>query len=182
MKPNQQQTEVQAVNEELGQFLNLTSGEIKMSVREANEVVQTLTKTFMKMVGDVHEIQLAAEQLSGHGEDTEIKQKIIKKCEGYLDKVQEGTMGFQFYDKMTQRLNHTSGNIKKLIDMNEEPEAMMSKDKWDSLKQDIEQSYTMEEDRVLFKALMQGDSIQQAIRLATAAHNKQKDTGNVELF
>ena len=111
MKSNQQQVEVQAVNEELGLFLNLTSGEIKMSVREANGVVQTLTRTFMEMVGDVHDIQLAAEKLSGGGKDAEAKQQIIGKCKEYLDKVQAGTVGFQFYDKMTQRLNHTSGNI-----------------------------------------------------------------------
>ena len=181
MKSSQQQM-VDAVNEELGQFLNLTSGEIKVSMREANGVVQTLTKTFMQMVGDVHEIQLAAEKLAAKGEDAAIKQEIIDKCNAYLDKVQDGTVGFQFYDKMTQRLNHTSGNLKKLMQMTEEPEALSSVEKWQALKQDIEQSYTMEEDRVLFKALMKGDSIQQAVRLAAEAQKKQQDEGGVELF
>ena len=182
MKSNQQQVEVQAVNEELGQFLNLTSGEINVSVREANGVVQTLTKTFMEMVGDVHEIQLAAEKMSDTGKDAEIKKQIIGKCNAYLDKVQAGTVGFQFYDKMTQRLNHTTGNIKKLIAMTEKPEAMSSVDNWKTLKHDIEQSYTMEEDRVLFKALMKGDSIQQAVRLAAEAQKEQQKTDNTELF
>ncbi|MDH3327404.1 MAG: hypothetical protein OEM38_11910 [Gammaproteobacteria bacterium] len=181
MKSNQAQAESQALNEELGQFLNLTSGEINMSVREASGVVQALTKTFMKMVGDVHEIQLAADKLSGGGEDAQVKQQILDKCNTYLDKVQEGTVGFQFYDKMTQRLNHTSGNIKKLMVMTEKPEALNSSDKWKSLKKDIEQSYNMEEDRVLFKALMQGDSIQEAVRLASDAQKKQK-SDNTELF
>ena len=181
MKSSQQQM-VDAVNEELGQFLNLASGEIKVSMREANGVVQTLTKTFMQMVGDVHEIQLAAEKLAAKGDDAAIKQEIIDKCNAYLDKVQDGTVGFQFYDKMTQRLNHTSGNLKKLMQMTEEPEALSSVEKWQALKQDIEQSYTMEEDRVLFKALMKGDSIQQAVRLAAEAQKKQQDEGGVELF
>ncbi|MDH5257101.1 MAG: hypothetical protein OEX07_03805, partial [Gammaproteobacteria bacterium] len=91
----------ESLNEELGQFLNLTSGEIKVSMREANGVVQTLTKTFMEMVGDVHEIQLAAEKLSDQGEDAKVKQQILAKCNAYLDKVQAGTVGFQFYDKMS---------------------------------------------------------------------------------
>jgi len=175
-------SQVQAVNEELGQFLNLTSGEIKVSMREANGVVQTLTKTFMEMVGDVHEIQLAAENLSGSGNDAEIRKQIIDKCNAYLNKVQAGTVGFQFYDKMTQRLNHTSGNIKKLIEMTEDPEAMVSRENWKALKHDIEQSYTMEEDRVLFKALMKGDSVQEAVRLAAEAQKKQQEMGNTELF
>ena len=178
MKSNQ----VQAVNEELGQFLNLTSGEINVSVREANGIVQTLTKTFMEMVGDVHEIQLAASKMSDTGKDAEIKQQIIGKCNAYLDKVQAGTVGFQFYDKMTQRLNHTTGNIKKLIEMTEKPEAMASTDNWKALKHDIEQSYTMEEDRVLFKALMKGDSIKEAVRLASEAQKEQQEKDNTELF
>ena len=182
MKPSQQQVENNVVNEELGQFLNLTSGEIKVSMREANGVVQTLTKTFMEMVGDVAEIQLAAEKLSDNGENAEIKRQILTKCTAYLDKVQAGTVGFQFYDKMTQRLNHTSGNIAKLIKMTEKPESMSSSEKWKALKHDIEQSYTMEEDRVLFNALMKGDSIQEAVRLATEAQKEQQMVDNTELF
>jgi len=178
MKSNQST----ALKEELGQFLNLTSGEIRMSVKEANGVVQTLTKTFMEMVGDVHEIQLAAEKLSGKSDDAEIKAQIIDKCAAYLDKVQEGTMGFQFYDKMTQRLNHTSGNLQKLKRMTEASETLNSIDNWKELKHDIEQSYTMEEDRVLFNALMKGDSIQEAVRLASEAQKKQLDENNTELF
>ena len=171
----------QIVNQELGQFLNLTSGEINLSVKEANKVVQTLTKTFMEMVGDVHEVQLAAQKLVVSDENAEIKQQIIERCKTYLDKVQAGTEGFQFYDKMSQRLTHTTGNLIKLKKMAEDSEGLESMEKWKALKQDIETSYTMEEDRVLFKALMQGDSIQEAIKLASEAQKKQaKD--NTELF
>ncbi len=182
MNLNPKNADIEVANEELGQFLQLTSGEIKVSIHEANGVIQTLTKTFMEMVSDVHEIQLAAEKLSDNVSDTKQKQQIIAKCKTYMDKVQAGTVGFQFYDKMSQRLRHTSGNLKKLKDMTEANDGISCKDSWQSLKYDIEKSYTMEEDRVLYKALMKGDSIKNAIQLAAEAQEKQQDTGNTELF
>jgi len=175
-------TSSEELSQELNLFLTLATGEIKVSMKEASQVVQQLTKTFMEMVLEVHKIKVAAEQLQGNGKDQAFKKEILDTCNNYLDKVEAGTVGFQFYDKMTQRLSHTSGNIKQLIALTEKPEQLLDKQSWQTLKTNIEKSYNMEEDRALFQALMQGDSIQNAITMASEVHKQKQNSDNIELF
>lgn len=178
---NQRVTE--EFTEELNLFLSLASGEIKVSMKDASTVVQKLTATFMEMVNDVHKIKIAAEKMqTNDGEHAASKTEIIQLCDQYLNKVEAGTVGFQFYDKMTQRLQHTSGNIKRLMLMTERPNALFDKNSWEQLKENIEKSYNMEEDRALFHALMNGDSIQNAIKLATEIKEKQQKENKIEIF
>jgi len=171
------------LSQELNLFLSLASGELKISMREANVVVQKLTATFMEMVNDVHNIKIAAERLDVNDKkNMSLKTEISSLCNNYLNKVEAGTVGFQFYDKMTQRLQHTSGNINRLMLMAERPDSLLDHNSWQQLKEKIEKSYNMEEDRALFQALMKGDSIQNAIKLATDIQEKQTEKDKVELF
>ncbi len=176
---SKQQVITEAFNSDLGKFLSLTTGEIKLSLKEANDVVQNLTKTFMDMVRDVQDIRLMADKLVDNEDNKELKKQILKSCDTYFDKVQSGTIGFQFYDKLTQRLTHTSENIKQLKKMSNDPASLVDPERWEKLMNDIEKRYNMESDRELFHSLMDGGSVKEAVNLA--AENKNK-TGEIELF
>lgn len=179
MGTSKQQVITEEFQTELSKFLSLTTGEISLSMKEANEVVKNLTKTFMDMVRDVQDIRLIAAKLEDDSVNKELKQKILKSCDTYFDKVQAGTIGFQFYDKLTQRLIHTSDNIRQLKKMADEPTTLIDPAQWESLMGNIEKRYNMESDRALFHSLMDGSSVQEAVKLA--AKNKSK-TGEIELF
>ena len=183
MTTQQNQKISEDLSQELNLFLSLASGEIKISMKEANGVVQKLTATFMEMVNDVHRIKIAAEKLDVNDKKNEaLKTEITDMCDNYLNKVEAGTVGFQFYDKMTQRLQHTSGNIKRLMLMTERPDTLLDVNSWQQLKKNIEKSYNMEEDRALFQALMKGDSIQNAIKLSSEIQENRDRENKVELF
>lgn len=166
--------------QEMSTFLQLATGELKLSMKDASGSVQMLTKTFMEMVRDVHEIKaLAQEMKAGKGDKLS---EIINTCDGYLDKVQDGTVGFQFYDKLTQRLSHTSESIKKLHTMMQEPEKLRESTEWDSFRKDLQQRYNTEADRAFFEAMMEGSSIKEAINIAMENRGNSDKKGDVELF
>lgn len=167
--------------QELGSFLDLASGEIKLSMKDATGSIQMLTKTFMEMVRDVHEIKAIAEEMRRE-KDLNRLEEIIKTCDGYLDKVQDGTTGFQFYDKLTQRLTHTSESMKQLRDLIEEPTKLQDEKQWLTFKNDLEKRYNTETDRKFFQAMMEGSSIKEAIRIALESRDKSHGEGSVELF
>ena len=63
--------------QELNLFLSLASGEIKISMKEANSVVQKLTATFMEMVNDVHKIKISAEKMHADDKENAASRKLI---------------------------------------------------------------------------------------------------------
>ena len=166
--------------QEMSTFLQLATGELKLSMKDASGSVQMLTKTFMEMVRDVHEIKALAEEMkAGRGEKLA---DIIETCDSYLDKVQAGTVGFQFYDKLTQRLSHTSESIHKLHQMMQEPQKLQQSTEWESFRKDLQQRYNTEADRRFFEAMMEGTSIKEAIKMAMENRQNESKEGDVELF
>ncbi|MDH5544646.1 MAG: hypothetical protein OEZ43_03570 [Gammaproteobacteria bacterium] len=167
--------------QEMSTFLQLANGEIRLSMKDASGSVQMLTRTFMEMVRDVHEIKALAEEMH-RNPDAKNLEKINTICDEYFNKVQESTVGFQFYDKLTQRLTHTTESIRQLQDMMQEPEQLKDTSTWKAFKEEVHRRYNTEADRRFFEAMMEGNSIKEAIRIATEGNGKTKGTDSVELF
>ncbi|MDH5229842.1 MAG: hypothetical protein OEZ58_22330 [Gammaproteobacteria bacterium] len=160
-------------------FLALAIGELKLSTKDASGTVNTLTKTFMDMVRDVHEIKAVAEGLSDHAPDKATKAEILKTCDKFLDNVQAGTVGFQFYDKLSQRIQHTTLSLMNAKDIVEDENRFESADVWQSFREEMRKRYNMEQDRSLYTSLMQGLSISDAVKQAMQNNS---DEDNTELF
>lgn len=164
-------------NDSLLTFLSLMIGELKLSMKDASGSVNELTKTFMDMVRDVHEIKACAERGAKQKDSQAVLQEIIAISNTFLDKVQAGTVGFQFYDKMSQRITHASNSMQQSLKLLEEES---DSTKWEQLRKDIERQYNTEQDRALYNSIMQGKSIKEAVELATSKQGK--SANNVELF
>lgn len=167
---------------ELSTFLDVTTGEIKLSMKDAGDSINNLTKTFMEMVRDVHEIKALAQALEKAPQEKENLNQIQKICDTYLDKVQSGTVGFQFYDKLTQRLKHSADSMEKLRRMLGEQNDLEDVATWNEFRQDLKARYNTEKDRQFYEALMSGSSIREAISIALNAGERTKEEGSVELF
>jgi hypothetical protein len=163
---------------EMESFLKVSSAEISLSLKDSSESIKTLTKTFMEMVRDVHEIKVRLEALNVEPSAQLEKKELVQICDTYLDKVQSSTVGFQFYDKLTQRLSHNSKSMNKLMVMMDRGRAY-DQDQWDLFNNDMKKRYNTEKDRLMYEALMDGESINSAIKLATDAKTEE---GSVELF
>lgn len=167
------------LEKELDNFLKVCVGEINLSMKDSSQSIRTLTTTFMDMVGDVHKLKVGLEELNVSASEQSKKEELTKLCDSYLDKVQDGTVGFQFYDKLTQRLTHSTKSMKKLLSILSKSGDIEKPENWEKLRDEIRKGFNTEKDRKVFDALMEGETIKKAVNLAM---DNQSEEGSVELF
>ena len=122
---------------------------------------------------------------------TDAKTAIIISCAPVSEMMHSAIIAFQFYDKLTQRLNHVTGSLGSLADLVNDQRRLYNPYEWLGMQEKIKSRYTMEEERLMFEAIMEGKTVKQALAIYVQAieDRKQKTTDNgggdeddIELF
>ncbi|MCK4951651.1 MAG: hypothetical protein KAS48_07520 [Gammaproteobacteria bacterium] len=158
-------------------LLHAATAQIQSSMTEGEESVTALTESFTTLVGKTSIIGEAAESLK----DSTEKQTILSNYHDVLDQVQSAIVAFQFYDRMTQRLEHVSHSLGSLAELIGEHDRVFSPYEWKGLQKTIQSRYTNESDRTLFEAILDGASVDKALKLAKEKAAQEKDD-DIELF
>ncbi len=167
-------------------MLNLAVAQLEQSMTEGNASVATLSNSFTALATNLNDIKLSITQIDDTKEDNLEKiQTIIQgSATTALDKVQSAIIAFQFYDKLTQRLDHVSQSLSALTVLMNNPASLYSPLEWAKLQQGIRSKYTMEAERKMFDNVISGKSIEQALdqfkQDVIALQNE--DTDDIELF
>ena len=66
--------------------------------------------------------------------------------------------------------------------MIEAPERLYNPNEWKKLQDQIKSRYTMESEKLMFDAILQGKSIVEAIELSAANAQTESDDDEIELF
>lgn len=158
-------------------LLHAATAQIQSSMTEGEESVNTLTESFTTLVGKVSVIGEAAKTLAESPE----KKAILSNYENVFEQVQSAIVAFQFYDRMTQRLEHVSHSLGALSELIGEPDRLFDPYEWKGLQKTIQSRYTNESDKALFEAILNGASVEEALKLA---HEKSKESSedDIELF
>lgn len=158
-------------------IINLAIGQLKLASRESGNSVGTLSSTFINMVQDVGKLKDILERDETKPLEVQDRLEALDICKQYLDKTAAGTVGFQFYDMLSQRMESlmkTLDGVNKLLaEHNGQPSAKDYQD----LIEDIQNRYTIAKDHALFESLKDGNSIDASV--ADALKFKQED---IELF
>jgi len=145
-------------------MLNLAITQIDQSMNEGNSSVSTLSKSFTGLATNLSDIQSSINQLSQENESSEKMRVIIEgSASTALDKVHSAIIAFQFYDKLSQRLDHVSESLTSLTELIANPEALYSPNAWQVLQETIRSKYTMEEERQMFDKVISGVPIEEAL-------------------
>ena len=172
-------------------MLALAVAQIEMSMRESDGSVEVLSNSFTSMVGQVKMIERTVAALPDNVETADAKGAIIGSCETVSEMMHAAIIAFQFYDKLTQRLSHVTGSLGSLADLVNDPRRLYNPYEWLGMQEKIKSRYTMEEERLMFEAIMQGKTVKQALAIYVQAieERKQKMTDNgggdeddIELF
>lgn len=166
------------IRETMG-MLNLSVTHIQLSMTEGNESVDTLTHSFTSMVGSVSVIAKALESLPDSEDGDQLKQTVIGYCDDVQQKMQAAIVAFQFYERLTQQLSHVSDSLTSLGNIVTDPEKLYSPFEWMALQGKIRSEYSMESEREMFDALMQGKSIADVLEARKQCTDANDD---VELF
>ena len=155
-------------------MLNLAIAQICRAMNEGDDSVGALTQSFTSMAGHTSTIAEAGEKLAASAE----KDAILSHCQAVTEQMQSAIIAFQFYDKLTQQLNHAGDSLAALAELVTNPATLYSPYEWHGLQQKIRSSYTNEADKKMFDAILKGASVEEALQ-ASGSTNSSDD---VELF
>ncbi|MBE0469311.1 MAG: hypothetical protein IBX55_07360 [Methyloprofundus sp.] len=159
-------------------LLTLSATQVQSSIREGEQSVTTLTESFTSMVDSLSEINKALEAI----EDSPAKDKILQHYRLTNEKVQSSIIAFQFYDRMQQCLQHVTDNLSNLSKIIDSPQLLYNPIEWSKLQDKIRKGYTMESEKIMFDAILQGKTLEQAMQLAAEQANSHQDDDDIELF
>ena len=162
-------------------MLNLAIAQIDQSMHEGNASIDTLATSFTALATNLGDIQSSIAQINST-DNEKIKLIIQGSTAAATDKVQSAIIAFQFYDKLTQRLDHVSHSLTALTQLIADPSALYSPPQWQALQDSIRNKYTMEEERRMFDKVLSGVSIEKALTEFTEEMTANSQEDDIELF
>lgn len=164
-------------------MLGVAMAQIESAMKDGTESVDVLSDSFTSMYGHVQRIEREAEALIGHAAEGQGAESIRATCKTVSSKMQQVIVAMQFYDKLAQRLSHVSHSMQALAELISDLGRIYNPGEWVALQEKIKSRYTLEEERVMFEAIMKGASIDEALAAsAEYLRNIKQKTDNVELF
>lgn len=155
-------------------MLALSVAQIEMSMRDSDGSVEVLSNSFTSMAGQVKMIERIAAGLPESEQTADARAAIIENCASVGDMMRSAIVAFQFYDKLTQRLHHVTSSLGSLADLISDVRRLYNPYEWLGMQEKIRSRYTMEEERMMFEAIMQGKTIKQALVLYVQAMEEKK--------
>ena len=138
-------------------MLNLSIAQIDLSISEGDHSVNALIDSFTYMSQQLEQIKEASNEFLESAVDTDIVEAHNAVLTGHTSelagKMQQAVIAFQFYDKLSQRLNHVSHGLSGLADIVSHEMRVKDKAEWESFKQDVRKGTTMREEEELFELI-----------------------------
>ena len=158
-------------------LLTVSVAQVEGSMKAGDESVNALADSFTSMVADMNSIH---EILSGL-ESGDSRDKALEYCEATQYRISAAIVAFQFYDRLQQCLQHVSNNLRGLSVIIDTPHRLYNPAEWHKFQESIRGQYTMESEKVMFDAIHQGKTIDEALDLYNNAC-QQSDSEEIELF
>ena len=153
---------------------------IEFSMSTGDESITTLIEGFAQMNGVAEEVKGIMQEASDSGYSDELHHRMSEKLDLMVFDLKRAVISFQFYDRLTQQLDSIALGLDKTADLVGDQERLYNPIEWKQLQSQIIDSFTMEEPKVLFRALMRGATKEEALREAIEYGNK--DADHLELF
>lgn len=163
-------------------LLNLAVTHIEESMRVGDDSVDTLSDSFTTMAGTIQLIEKSIGDLPGSTE-CELPGFIEEQCHSLNEKVHQAIVAFQFYDRLVQKLTHVSHSLDALSELVLDQGRLYNPHEWTALQEKIRSRYTMESERLMFDALMNGATVHEALSLAKKHQDStENESGDIDLF
>lgn len=158
-------------------LLAVSVAQVDSSIKAGDESVNALAGSFTGMVDGMTAIHgiLSAQPPS------EARDVGLFHCESIQQTINSSIIAFQFYDRLSQCLQHTTEGLKGLSSLIDTPNRLYNPFEWHQFQEQIRARYTMESEKIMFDAVHQGKTIEEALKLA-AEFDQQGDDDEIELF
>ena len=158
-------------------LLTVSVTQVESNMHAGDTSVNTLTESFTSIVNNMGAIN----KLLNGIEQSDARNEALDYCQQTNETIQTSIIAFQFYDRLQQSLIHVADSLKGLTTLVESPDRLYNPIEWKKFQDEIRGRYTMESEKVMFDAILQGKSIDEAINLA-ALTGEGEDEDKIELF
>ena len=170
-------------------MLALAVAQIDTSLNEGTQSVNRLSTSFTAMAENTRRIlaisnhEVEAEHITAR----EVRNEIRNIATDVSDEIHQAIIAFQFYDRLSQRLEHVSQSLERMGHLMADPSQRYQPRFWKELQTKIKSQYTMEAERIMFEHIMAGNSVAQALEIyhhyfETSANDAFDTTDEIELF
>jgi len=150
-------------------MLSVSVAQIKSILGDGGESVSELTESFVNLANTFNELIDHKTDID-HADLAGIKQQI-----------EQGIIAFQFYDRISQRLDHVSNSLQNMGEIISDFDKREDPKEWREFQEYIRSKYTMESERELFAQIMKGVPLEEALSVTKKATDSDDD-GSIELF
>ena len=167
-------TSVNSTEQQAARLLTALLAHIRAATAESDEAVSDLTDSFTTIVEHATALGEEAAALA----EGAAKQAITAHSQDIMGKMQAAVVAFQFYDKLSQRLDQAWHALEATGALLADPARNQDPAGWQKLCETVRGHFTVEADRQLFQAILDGRSVEEALAGGHAPAAAQ----DVELF
>lgn len=132
--------------------LNLSIAQIDLSMTEGSYSIDTLIDTFNFMREGLD--QLKDSVINDEVQDVaQLKARMVHESQQLSEKVAATIIAFQFYDRLSQRLQHVSKSLCSLSDIISHEDRTIDEDTWNNFRDKMAQYAAMREEYELYELI-----------------------------
>jgi hypothetical protein len=165
--------------QQIARLLSLCEAQMESALSESDVAVQELVKSFAGLIEAGQALGSMSEKAPEAGAtDMAAQLDALKK------QTAAAIVAFQFYDKLTQRLGHVRYSLSALAMFVCDGAKTGERDQWRRMFATLRRLYRTEEERQLFRMMVEGASAEEArehIQQSTLT-SRAAPTGEIEIF
>lgn len=172
--------------------LNLSVAQIELSITDGDNSVNTLIDSFTFMSEHIEKIESSSQKIAEMSDQIEgieeFNNSLLVQTNELSVKMQQAIIAFQFYDKLSQRLDHVSKGLSGLAEIVSHEMHAKDKDQWEAFKAEVRKGTTMREEEELFELIFDQEMpAEQAIeimkeRMRDRMHTEEEAEEEIEFF
>jgi hypothetical protein len=162
-------------------MLGIVVAQVRHAMEDSSASLNTLASSFSATSAHIEALK---EALLEVGQQLPAELNVEARVAEINEQNIKSVMAFQFYDRLSQRLDHVCGTVSALAALVADRQALFVPAEWQKLQERIRSQYTMEQEKMLFDAILKGVPIAEAITLAGNVRLASAPAGatDIELF
>jgi len=156
-------------------ILLLAMAQIELSLTDGEHNVTELGSLFTNMAKHLDEVNTFLSL------QADTPDEIISHGADLAASINEGVVAFQFYDRISQRLQHVIMGLALMEEVLNSKQLRISPDAWRKLQEEIQASYSLDCERKMFDLVLKGTSVHEALKLYRDENHSPKED-DIELF
>lgn len=163
-----------APQQQIARMLELCEAQMESALRESDLAVDALIRAFTNVAETVRAMSAPPQA------DTETS--LTAQLEVIGRQAAAAVVAFQFYDKLSQRLGHVRHSLSRLAEFVCDDTQASRHDRWQALFTSLREQYRTEDERQIFRMIVEGASAEQARERIHPSTPTLRPGDDIELF